>query len=138
RTAARPRRDDTRPAADVDEHAGGRRRAARGRDRGDLARRPQMTGAFQLDGKPSITAAGTDMRSYYGRPIIKEPVWTWEVSAYFFTGGLAGASSGLSGAGRRARNGKLAGASLYVGGVADLVPPLLRVSDPGPPEVFPH
>ena len=35
-------------------------------------------------------------RSYYGRPVIKEPTWTWEIPTYFFTGGLAGASSVLS------------------------------------------
>ena len=43
-----------------------------------------------------------EFRSYYGRPIIKEPVWTWEIPVYFFTGGLAGASAGLAwGAGLR-------------------------------------
>ena len=31
-----------------------------------------------------------------GRPVIKEPVWTWEVPFYFFSGGLAGASAGLA------------------------------------------
>jgi Polysulphide reductase, NrfD len=34
--------------------------------------------------------------SYYGQPVIKEPVWTWEIPCYFFTGGLAGASAGLA------------------------------------------
>ncbi|WP_329110469.1 polysulfide reductase NrfD [Micromonospora sp. NBC_01699] len=27
--------------------------------------------------------------SYYGRPIIKAPVWKWDIPAYLFTGGLA-------------------------------------------------
>ena len=36
-----------------------------------------------------------EFRSYYGRPIIKAPVWTWEVPWYFFVGGLAGASASL-------------------------------------------
>jgi hypothetical protein len=36
-----------------------------------------------------------ETRSYYGQPVIKEPTWEWEIPAYFFTGGLAGASSGL-------------------------------------------
>lgn len=27
---------------------------------------------------------------YYGRPIVKPPVWTWEIPLYFFFGGLAG------------------------------------------------
>jgi hypothetical protein len=33
-----------------------------------------------------------ETRSYYGQPIIKEPTWEWQIPAYFFTGGLAGAS----------------------------------------------
>jgi len=31
--------------------------------------------------------------SYYGLPIVKPPVWTWEIPLYFFVGGAAGASS---------------------------------------------
>jgi hypothetical protein len=27
----------------------------------------------------SITETGTEMRSYYGRPILKEPVWQPEI-----------------------------------------------------------
>ena len=97
-----------------------------------------MKDAFHLDGKPSITATGTEMRSYYGRPIVKEPVWTWEIPAYFFTGGLAGASSVLSSAARLAGNEELARTSLYVGAVADLVSPALLISDLGRPERFHH
>jgi formate-dependent nitrite reductase membrane component NrfD len=99
-----------------------------------------------LDGKPpgttswnaSITEAGTQMRSYYGRPIVKEPVWTWEIPTYFFTGGLAGASAVLSSAARVAGNEKLARRSLYIAAASDLVSPLLLVSDLGRPERFHH
>jgi hypothetical protein len=28
---------------------------------------------------------------YYGIPLLKEPVWTWQVLLYFFVGGAAGA-----------------------------------------------
>lgn len=38
----------------------------------------------------------SEIRSYHGQPVIKEPVWTWEIPTYFFTGGLAGASAGLA------------------------------------------
>jgi formate-dependent nitrite reductase membrane component NrfD len=76
------------------------------------------------------------MRSYYGRPVIKEPVWTWEIPAYFFTGGLAGASAVLSLAARLAGNERLARTSLYVGAAADVVSPALLVSDLGRPERF--
>jgi formate-dependent nitrite reductase membrane component NrfD len=38
-----------------------------------------------------------DFRSYYGLPVIKEPVWgVPDVPGYFFLGGLAGASSALA------------------------------------------
>jgi hypothetical protein len=37
-----------------------------------------------------------EVRSYHGQPVIKEPVWTWEIPCYFFTGGMAGASAGLA------------------------------------------
>ncbi|HEU5477963.1 MAG TPA: NrfD/PsrC family molybdoenzyme membrane anchor subunit [Gaiellaceae bacterium] len=97
-----------------------------------------MTETFHLDGTPSITAAGTEMRSYYGRPVIKEPVWTWEIPTYFFTGGLAGASAVLSSAARLQRNDKLARTALYIGAVSDLVSPALLISDLGRPERFHH
>jgi formate-dependent nitrite reductase membrane component NrfD len=86
----------------------------------------------------SVTETGTEMRSYYGRPVIKEPVWTWEIPTYFFTGGLAGASAVLSSAAKVAGNEKLARTALYVGAAADLVSPALLISDLGRPERFHH
>ena len=86
----------------------------------------------------SVTATGTEMRSYYGRPVIKEPTWTWEIPTYFFTGGLAGASSVLSTSARLAGNEKLARTALYLGAAADLVSPALLISDLGRPERFHH
>ncbi|HEX6618551.1 MAG TPA: NrfD/PsrC family molybdoenzyme membrane anchor subunit [Solirubrobacteraceae bacterium] len=38
-----------------------------------------------------MTGAPAD--SYYGRPILKEPVWKWEIPTYFFFGGMAGAAA---------------------------------------------
>jgi hypothetical protein len=74
--------------------------------------------------------------SYYGRPVLKEPVWTPEIPAYFFTGGLAGASSVLSLVGRAAGTETLARRSLWVGAAAELVSPALLISDLGRPERF--
>jgi formate-dependent nitrite reductase membrane component NrfD len=34
-----------------------------------------------------------EFRSYYGRPILKPPVWEWDIAAYLFTGGLAAGSA---------------------------------------------
>ena len=108
--------------------------------------REQLHPLSGLNGKPpgttswsgSITEAGTEMRSYYGRPIVKEPTWTWEIPAYFFTGGLAGASAVLSSAARVSGNETLARRALYIGAVADLVSPALLISDLGRPERFHH
>jgi formate-dependent nitrite reductase membrane component NrfD len=108
--------------------------------------REQLHPLSDLNGKPpgttswsgSITEAGTEMRSYYGRPIIKEPVWTWEIPTYFFTGGLAGGSAILSTTAKLAGNEKLSRRALYVGAVADLVSPMLLISDLGRPERFHH
>jgi hypothetical protein len=74
--------------------------------------------------------------SYYGRPIVKEPVWKPEIPLYLFTGGIAGASSVLHGVARLTGDERLAKTSLYVGAVADAVSPLLLVSDLGRPERF--
>ncbi len=74
--------------------------------------------------------------SYYGRPILKEPVWKPEVPIYFFTGGIAGASSVLHGVARVNGNDRLARSALFIGAAAELVSPALLVSDLGRPERF--
>jgi formate-dependent nitrite reductase membrane component NrfD len=84
----------------------------------------------------SITFEHGELDSYYGRPILKEPVWKPEIPCYFFTGGLAGASSVLSLAARAAGNERLARTSLWIGLGAEVVSPALLVSDLGRPERF--
>jgi formate-dependent nitrite reductase membrane component NrfD len=84
----------------------------------------------------SITRVGTEMQSYYGRPIVKEPVWQPEIPTYFFTGGIAGGCSLLHGVARVAGHERLAKTALYVGAAADVVSPALLVSDLGRPERF--
>ena len=74
--------------------------------------------------------------SYYGRPIVKEPVWKPEIPLYFWTGGIAGASAVLHGAAQITGNEVLARRALYIGAVADAVSPLLLVKDLGRPERF--
>jgi formate-dependent nitrite reductase membrane component NrfD len=74
--------------------------------------------------------------SYYGRPVLKEPVWTPEVPVYFFVGGMAGASAtvgwlaelqGDDELGRRAWAIALAGVTAS---------PALLISDLGRPRRF--
>jgi formate-dependent nitrite reductase membrane component NrfD len=84
----------------------------------------------------SITAVGTEMRSYYGRPILKEPVWQPEIPWYFLVGGLGGASSMLGLAARATGNEPLAKTGLYVSAAAEGISPVLLISDLGRPERF--
>ena len=77
-----------------------------------------------------------EARSYYGRPIIKEPVWKQEIPWYLFTGGLGGASAVLSAAARITGNERLARRSIYIGAASDAVSPLLLIADLGRPERF--
>jgi formate-dependent nitrite reductase membrane component NrfD len=86
----------------------------------------------------SITRLGTEMQSYYGRPIVKEPVWKPEIPAYLFTGGIAGGCSLLHGFARIAGHERLAKTALYVAAAADVVSPALLTSDLGRPERFHH
>jgi formate-dependent nitrite reductase membrane component NrfD len=77
-----------------------------------------------------------EFRSYYGRPVIKEPVWQPEIPFYFFTGGLGGASAVLSLVAELAGNHKLAKTSRYLAAFGDNVSPFLLISDLGRPERF--
>ncbi|BFU44747.1 NrfD/PsrC family molybdoenzyme membrane anchor subunit [Krasilnikovia sp. MM14-A1004] len=79
-----------------------------------------------------------EFRSYYGRPIVKAPVWRHDIAAYLFTGGLAAGSALLAAGGQATgrpalrRAGRLSalgalGASTY-----------FLVNDLGRPERFHH
>jgi Polysulfide reductase len=78
----------------------------------------------------------TDARSYHGQPILKRPVWRWEIAGYFFTGGLAGASAGLAWLAELRGNEVLARRAWVVALTAVAVSPPLLISDLGRPERF--
>ncbi len=80
---------------------------------------------------------------YYGRPIVKPPVWTWEIPLYFFSGGLAGMAAAIAlaahVAGPPEATASLARAALwlaFLGGA--VVSPILLVLDLGRPRRFLH
>ena len=75
--------------------------------------------------------------SYHGFPLLKKPVWTWEIPTYFFVGGTAGAAA-LIGAAARYTGGSetlVRDARWIAAAGAALSPPLL-ISDLGRPERF--
>jgi formate-dependent nitrite reductase membrane component NrfD len=74
---------------------------------------------------------------YYGLPLLKPPVWTWEVPAYFFIGGAAGAAAVIGFAAQltRADRRLVRDARWLAAGGAALSAPLL-IADLGRPERF--
>jgi Polysulphide reductase, NrfD len=75
-------------------------------------------------------------RSYYGRPVLKQPVWTDEIPLYYFTGGLAGASASLALAARLSGNHRLASSAISTSAAGVLASLPLLVDDLGRPERF--
>ncbi|MDE3135942.1 MAG: polysulfide reductase NrfD [Acidobacteriota bacterium] len=85
---------------------------------------------------PAATGAGTD-GGYYNLPLLKAPVWTWEVPLYFFIGGVAGASEAIALAARiSTRAAALERAALWIAVIGALVCPLLLIADLGRPGRF--
>lgn len=80
----------------------------------------------------------SDLRTYYDKPVIKEPVWTWEIPWYFWTGGVAGGSAVLTGIATATGRHELARVARRVGTAALAPSPVLLVMDLGRPERFHH
>lgn len=84
-----------------------------------------------MNAAPSAAGAG-----YYGRPVLKAPVWKWEIPAYFFTGGLAGASATLALGARATGNPALRRGAAAAAAVAAALSPPLLIADLGRPARF--
>jgi hypothetical protein len=80
-----------------------------------------------------------EFTSYYGRPIIKPPVWkTPDVPLYLFLGGAAGSSSILAAMADLTDRPALTRNSRYVSGGAAIASVVFLVHDLGRPERFLH
>lgn len=74
--------------------------------------------------------------SYHGQPVIKEPIWSWEIPLYFYLGGVGGASGGLAYLAHLRGNAQLAKRSWAIAMGALSVSPALLISDLGRPARF--
>jgi formate-dependent nitrite reductase membrane component NrfD len=75
-------------------------------------------------------------RTYYDRPVLKKPVWKWYIPAYFFTGGMAGASSTLAFAARLRGNDRLARRAGLISLAGIAASPVFLIADLGKPGRF--
>ena len=76
--------------------------------------------------------------TYRDAPLIKAPVWTWEVPLYFFIGGAAGVAAVIAAAAHfsAADTGTLARDAKWIAAAGALLSPVLLISDLGRPARF--
>jgi polysulfide reductase-like protein len=79
-----------------------------------------------------------EFRSYYGRPVVKAPVWHHDIAAYLFTGGLAAGSALLAAGGQATRRPELRRAGRVTAMGALLASTYFLVNDLGRPARFHH
>lgn len=76
---------------------------------------------------------------YYGEPVVKPPVWTWEIPLYFFFGGIAGMSAVIGFAALLFHYVDVARLAMWVAAIAGvIVSPILLIMDLGRPRLFLH
>jgi formate-dependent nitrite reductase membrane component NrfD len=79
-----------------------------------------------------------EFRSYYGRPILKKPVWNWMIAAYLFSGGLSAGSALLAAGADLTGRPQLRKVS-RLGALAGLVASMFfLIGDLGRPQRFHH
>jgi hypothetical protein len=84
-----------------------------------------------------IPPAATAPVAYYGQPIVKPPVWTWQIGLYFFVGGTAGMSGVLALAGLLTGQPlAFARAALAMAFAGAVLSPALLIADLGRPARF--
>jgi formate-dependent nitrite reductase membrane component NrfD len=91
-----------------------------------------------VPGKGVDVAGGPIPRKpgYYGQPVVKPPVWTWEIPIYFFVGGLSGMSAVIALAAAIFHHVDLARAAMWLAAIGVVLSPLLLILDLGRPRLF--
>ena len=73
---------------------------------------------------------------YYGQPVVKPPVWTWEIPIYFFIGGLSGMSAAIASAAVLFHHVDLARTAMWLAAAGAVLSPILLIMDLGRPHLF--
>jgi formate-dependent nitrite reductase membrane component NrfD len=81
---------------------------------------------------PTSSSPAPIQQSYYGLPVLKKPLWTWEVPLYFFLGGIAGVSACIAFAAQLFHGDPaLIRAALWMGLIGASICPVLLIADLG-------
>src|SRR5438093_11217958 len=73
---------------------------------------------------------------YYGEPVVRPPVWTWEIPVYFFVGGLAGMSAVIALIGLIFHQGDLTRTEMWIAAIGAILSPILINMDLGRSQLF--
>jgi hypothetical protein len=96
--------------------------------------------------KGVVTGCGVDVAGgpvplkpgYYGQPVVRPPVWTWEIPIYFFVGGLGGMSAVIAFGAMLFHHFDVARTAMWVAAIASVLSPILLILDLGRPRLFLH
>ena len=88
--------------------------------------------------KEQLTVPKAEFRSYYGRQILKTPVWNWMIAAYLFSGGLSAGSALLAAGADLTGRPQLRKVSRLGALVSLLASMYFLIGDLGRPERFHH
>jgi len=95
--------------------------------------------------RSAVTGRGVDVAGrgqiprkpgYYGKPVVRPPVWTWEIPVYFFVGGLGGMSAVIALGAMLFHHFDVARTGLWVAAIASVLSPILLILDLGRPHLF--
>ena len=73
---------------------------------------------------------------YYGQPVVRPPVWTWEIGLYFFIGGIGGMSAVIASVAILFHHLDLIRAAMWLAAIATILSPILLIMDLGRPQLF--
>ncbi len=73
---------------------------------------------------------------YFGEGVVRPPVWTWEISAYFFIGGCGGMAAVIGAAALAFGLPEVTRAAMWIAFVAAVLSPILLILDLGRPLLF--
>ena len=88
------------------------------------------------NGLERAVQSGKDKAGYFGMPVIKPPVWTWEVPLYFFFGGMCGMAAAVAIAALVFGHLEITRAAMWIAAFGGVVSPVLLIMDLGRPLLF--
>lgn len=73
---------------------------------------------------------------YFGMPVIKPPVWTWEIPVYFFIGGAGGMAAVIAMVTLFLGHMEITRPAMWIAAVGGILTPMLLIMDLGRPLLF--